>query len=76
MRSAACDDGVVTEAPPLFDRSFIDDPYPAYAWLRRLVSKAFTRRRVADFEPRVVEIVDRLLAAFDTEPVDLIRAYR
>ena len=20
--------------PPLFDRAFIDDPYPAYAWLR------------------------------------------
>jgi cytochrome P450 len=23
-----------TTPPPLFDRAFIDDPYPAYAWLR------------------------------------------
>jgi len=141
----------VTEAPALFSRAFIDDPYPAYAllreqspvhktrlpngveaylvtryedakalladarlsknaavsypgWqpgrtgipgehrsgiaahllnldppdhtrLRRLVSKAFTPRRVADFEPRVVEIADRLLDAFGPEPVDLVRAY-
>jgi cytochrome P450 len=141
----------VTEALPLFDRAFIDDPYPAYAWLRqqspvhktrlpngveaylvtqyedakavladprlsknaavsypgwqpgrtgipgehrsgiashllnldppdhtrlrRLVSKAFTPRRVADFEPRVAEIADRLLDAFGAEPVDLVRAY-
>lgn len=138
-------------APPLFDRAFIDDPYPAYAWLRehapvhktrlpngveaylvtryadakavladprlsknaavsypgwqpgrtgipgehrsgiaahllnldppdhtrlrRLVSKAFTPRRVADFEPRVIEIADRLLDAFGPDPVDLVRAY-
>jgi cytochrome P450 len=138
--------------PELFTRAFIDDPYPAYAWLRehkpvhktklpngveaylvtryedakavladprlsknaatsypgwqpgrtgipgehrsgiaahllnldpsdhtrlrRLVSKAFTPRRVADFEPRVVEIADRLLDAFSpTESVDIIRAY-
>jgi cytochrome P450 len=141
----------VTQLPTLFDRAFIDDPYPVYAWmrehapvrktrlpngveaylvtryedakavladprlsknaavsypgwqpgrtgipgehrsgiashllnldppdhtrLRRLVSKAFTPRRVADFEPRVVEIADRLLDAFGTEPVDLVRTY-
>jgi cytochrome P450 len=141
----------VQNPPPLFDRAFIDDPYPAYAWLRehapvyrttlpngvdaylvtryadvkavladprlsknaaasypgwrpgrtgipgehrsgiaahllnldppdhtrlrRLVSKAFTPRRVADFEPRVVEVADRLLDAFGAEPVDLVRAY-
>jgi cytochrome P450 len=139
------------EPPALFSRGFIDDPYPAYAWLRehapvrktrlpngveaylvtrygdvravladprlsknaavsypgwqpgrtgipgehrsgiaahllnldppdhtrlrRLVAKAFTPRRVADFEPRVVEIADRLLDAFGPEPVDLVRAY-
>ena len=141
----------MTQPPTLFDRAFIDDPYPAYAWLRenspvhrtrlpngveaylvtryddvkalladprlsknaaasypgwqpgrtgipgehrsgiaahllnldppdhtrlrRLVSKAFTPRRVADFEPRVVEIADRLLDDFGPDPVDLIRAY-
>ena len=148
---ATCDDVGVTEPPPLFDRAFIDDPYPAYGWLRdhapvhktrlpngveaylvtryedakavladprlsknaaasfpgwqpgrtgipgehrsgiashllnldppdhtrlrRLVSKAFTPRRVADFEPRVIEIADRLLDAFGAEPVDLVRAF-
>lgn len=148
---AACDDVGVTEPPLLFDRAFIDDPYPAYGWLRdhapvyktrlpngveaylvtryeeakavladprlsknaaasfpgwqpgrtgipgehrsgiashllnldppdhtrlrRLVSKAFTPRRVADFEPRVIEIADRLLDAFGAEPVDLVRAF-
>jgi cytochrome P450 len=143
--------GRVSAPPPLFSREFIDDPYPAYAWLRehapihrtrlpngveaylvtryddvravladprlsknaavsypgwkpgrtgipgehrsgiaahllnldppdhtrlrRLVAKAFTPRRVADFEPRVVEIADRLLDDFGPEPVDVIRAY-
>ena len=145
-------------APPaLFDRAFIDDPYPAYAWLRehapvhrtrlpngveaylvtryedvksvladprlsknaarsfpgwqpgrtgipgehrsgiaahllnldppdhtrlrRLVSKAFTPRRIADFEPAVVRIADELLdacertAAEGDGTVDLIRGY-
>lgn len=141
----------MTQPPPLFDRAFVDDPYPAYAWLRenspvhrtrlpngveaylvtryddvkalladprlskdaaasypgwrpgrtgipgehrsgvaahllnldppdhtrlrRLVAKAFTPRRVADFEPRVVRIADRLLDGFGPDPVDLIRAY-
>jgi cytochrome P450 len=150
-------------APPLFSREFIDDPYPAYAWLRehapvhktrlpngveaylvtryddvravladsrllknaatsfpgwrpgrtgipgehrsgiaahllnldppdhtrlrRLVAKAFTPRRVADFEPRIAQIADALLdAAFagtesesaghdEAAAVDLIRGY-
>ncbi|MBS2962499.1 cytochrome P450 [Actinocrinis puniceicyclus] len=147
----------MTAPPPLFSREFIDDPYPAYAWLRenapvrrtrlpngveaylvtryedvravladprlsknaqtsypgwrpgrtgipgehrsgiaahllnldppdhtrlrRLVSKAFTPRRVADFEPRIVQIADSLLdlafagTAADSAAVDLIRGY-
>ncbi|MBR7835833.1 cytochrome P450 [Actinospica durhamensis] len=148
-----------TAPPALFDRAFIDDPYPAYAWLRehapvhktrlpngveaylvtrydevkavladprlsknaaqsfpgwkpgrtgipgehrsgiaahllnldppdhtrlrRLVAKAFTPRRIADFEPRIRQIADKLLdecAARAAEPggdggVDLIRGY-
>ena len=147
------------EPPVLFDRAFIDDPYPAYGWLRehapvhqtrlpngveaylvtryddvkavladprlsknaaasfpgwqpgrtgipgehrsgvaahllnldppdhtrlrRLVSKAFTPRRIADFEPRIRRIADTLLdecAARAAQPggdgsVDLIRGY-
>ena len=144
-------------SPPLFDRAFIDDPYPAYAWLRehspvhrtrlpngveaylvtryedvkavladprlsknaatsfpgwtpgrtgipgehrsgiaahllnldppdhtrlrRLVAKAFTPRRIAEFEPQIRRIADRLLdaceaaAAESGAPVDLIRGY-
>ena len=144
-------------APPLFDRAFIDDPYPAYAWLRehspvhrtrlpngveaylvtryedvravladprlsknaatsfpgwtpgrtgipgehrsgvaahllnldppdhtrlrRLVSKAFTPRRIAEFEPQIRRIADELLAECERTAregdgtVDLIRGY-
>lgn len=143
----------MTDAPPLFDRAFTADPYPAYAWLRehtpvhktrlpngieaylvtryadakavlgdsrlsknaarsypgwqpgrtgipgehrsgiaahllnldppdhtrlrRLVSAAFTPRRVADFAPRVAAIADRLLdvAFTDGGVVDLVRTY-
>jgi cytochrome P450 len=143
--------------PPLFDRAFIDDPYPAYAWLRehspvhrtrlpngveaylvtrhedvksvladprlsknaatsfpgwtpgrtgipgehrsgvaahllnldppdhtrlrRLVAKAFTPRRIAEFEPQIRRIADELLdecertAREGDGTVDLIRGY-
>jgi cytochrome P450 len=66
------------------------DP-PDHTRLRRLVAKAFTPRRIADFEPRVRVIADELLdAAFgragtgpqavpdagpDCAAVDLIRGY-
>ncbi len=39
------------------------DP-PDHTRLRRLVSAAFTPRRVAAFEPRVVALADRLIGAF------------
>ena len=66
------------------------DP-PDHTRLRRLVAKAFTPRRIADFAPRIELIADELLNSFDpaffdpavldspgldsTAPVDLIRSY-
>ena len=44
-------------------RSMIRLDPPDHTRLRRLVSTAFTARRVAAFEPRVQEITDRLLDA-------------
>jgi cytochrome P450 len=52
------------------------DP-PDHTRPRRLVSKAFTPRRVAALEPRIRTIATDLLAALPTEdePVDLFAAY-
>ncbi|MCO5967156.1 cytochrome P450 family protein [Actinoallomurus soli] len=44
-------------------RSMIRLDPPDHTRLRRLVSQAFTARRVAELEPRVQEIADRLLDA-------------
>ncbi|WP_284117293.1 cytochrome P450 family protein [Streptomyces fragilis] len=51
------------------------DP-PDHTRLRRLVSKAFTPKRVAAFEPRVQELTDRLLDGFaDRGSADLIHEF-
>ncbi|MCF6526123.1 cytochrome P450 [Streptomyces sp. JJ36] len=51
------------------------DP-PDHTRLRRLVAKAFTPRRVAEFEPRVQELADRLIDAFaDRGEADLIHEF-
>ncbi|MGW3353758.1 cytochrome P450 family protein [Nonomuraea rubra] len=43
--------------------------------LRKLVTAVFTRRRVERLTPRIQEMTDELLSAFDaTEPVDLMSA--
>ncbi|WP_406202516.1 cytochrome P450 [Kitasatospora sp. NBC_01560] len=51
------------------------DP-PDHTRLRRLVSKAFTPRRVAEFEPRVQELTDRLIDGFaERGSADLIHEF-
>ncbi|WP_241838097.1 cytochrome P450 family protein [Streptomyces sp. CB03234] len=51
------------------------DP-PDHTRLRRLVSKAFTPRRVAEFAPRVQELTDRLIDNFATKgSADLIHEF-
>ncbi|MGW7051774.1 cytochrome P450 family protein [Streptomyces sp. NPDC054887] len=51
------------------------DP-PDHTRLRRLVSKAFTPRRVAEFAPRVQELTDRFIDDFATKgSADLIHEF-
>lgn len=51
------------------------DP-PDHTRLRRLVSKAFTPRRVAQFAPRVQELTDRLIDGFAAKgEADLIHDF-
>ncbi|QIB45338.1 cytochrome P450 family protein [Streptomyces aureoverticillatus] len=51
------------------------DP-PDHTRLRRLVSKAFTPRRVAEFAPRVQELTDQLIDGFkDKGEADLIHEF-
>ncbi|MET9290560.1 cytochrome P450 [Streptomyces sp. NPDC003077] len=51
------------------------DP-PDHTRLRRLVSKAFTPRRIAAFAPRVQELTDRLIDGFaDRGEADLIHEF-
>ncbi|MEV0452594.1 cytochrome P450 [Streptomyces sp. NPDC050600] len=51
------------------------DP-PDHTRLRRLVSKAFTPRRVAEFAPRVQELTDRLIDGFvEKGSADLIHEF-
>lgn len=51
------------------------DP-PDHTRLRRLVSKAFTPRRVAEFQPRVQELTDQLIDGFaDRGSADLIHEF-
>ncbi|MFI9239469.1 cytochrome P450 [Streptomyces sp. NPDC053079] len=51
------------------------DP-PDHTRLRRLVSKAFTPRRVAEFAPRVQELTDQLIDAFaERGEADLIHEF-
>ncbi|HAP77433.1 MAG TPA: cytochrome P450, partial [Acidimicrobiaceae bacterium] len=50
------------------------DP-PVHTRYRRLVSKAFTQRRVAELGPTIRAICDDLVDGFDGSPLDLHEAY-
>lgn len=57
----------------MFTRSLLFIDPPDHTRLRRLVSRSFTPRRVAQLEPRVSEICTRLLDRIDSgDEVDLV----
>ncbi|MFF4317813.1 cytochrome P450 [Streptomyces sp. NPDC001568] len=61
-----------TERESMLSNMLRSDP-PDHTRLRRLVSKAFTARRVAGMRPRIQEITDRLLdAVVPTGRADLV----
>jgi hypothetical protein len=60
---------------PLSQHMLFADP-PDHARLRKLVSKAFTRRRVEQLRPRVQQITDELIDAFAPKGrADLVEAF-
>ncbi|MFL6205387.1 MAG: cytochrome P450 [Acidimicrobiales bacterium] len=77
----AMGDGVVAEGlpGPTFARHMLSVDPPDHTRLRRLVSSAFTPRRVEELRPSVQGIVDDLLdeigSAGPDVPVDLIAAF-
>jgi cytochrome P450 len=63
------DNEVFRSSPLVFD-----DP-PRHTVLRRLVTRAFTPRRIADAEPWIRQLSSRLLDGFGSAPVDFIEQY-
>ncbi|MEU8974188.1 hypothetical protein AB0D11_33810 [Streptomyces monashensis] len=62
----------LTAAPPTVGTLFTVDP-PEHTWLRGLVSREFTARRVQKLRPRIQELTDWLLDEMEklSGPVDL-----
>ena len=60
----ASDNPVFRDSPLIFD-----DP-PRHTQIRRIMTKAFTPKRVAEAEPWIREITDGLLDAIGAEPFD------
>ena len=63
------DNPVFRDSPLIFD-----DP-PRHTQIRRIMTKAFTPKRVAEAEPWIREIADRLLDDMGTGPVDFQIGY-
>ena len=66
-----------TETGKLMNESLVGMDAPEHTRLRKLVSKAFTARRVEQLRPRIVELVTELLDELETlpRPVDLVKAF-
>ncbi|MEU5032242.1 cytochrome P450 [Streptomyces milbemycinicus] len=66
-----------TETGKLMNESLVGMDPPEHTRLRKLVSKAFTARRVEQLRPRIVELVVELLDELQTlpRPVDLVKNF-
>lgn len=65
----------VSQAAAVMRHMLRSDP-PDHGRLRRLVSKAFSARRVAELRPRIEQIAQGLVAGFaDQDQVDLLECY-
>ncbi|MEU4331713.1 cytochrome P450 family protein [Nonomuraea dietziae] len=67
-------EAISQENPVLGDNMLMSDP-PDHTRLRRVVSKAFTPRRIERLRPRVQAITDELIDAFEGDTVELIDAF-
>jgi cytochrome P450 len=68
-------DGPAVDPAEEFDLSFLDMNPPDHTRLRRLVSAAFTRRRVENLGPRIAEVSAGLLDGMTGPTVDLVATY-
>ena len=81
LAALATDPGVVAEGlpGPAFARHMLSVDPPDHTRLRRLVSTAFTPRRVEELRPRIQKLVDDLLddiaAQPPDEPVDFVAGF-
>ncbi|MEU4703465.1 cytochrome P450 family protein [Nonomuraea dietziae] len=67
-------EAISQQNPVLGDNMLMSDP-PDHTRLRRVVSKAFTPRRIERLRPRVQAITDELIDAFEGDTVELIDAF-
>ncbi|MBB3733684.1 cytochrome P450 family protein [Nonomuraea dietziae] len=63
---------IATEDDILFDSNMLSVDPPDHTRLRRIVSKAFTPRRVEELRPRVQAITDELIDGFEGGAAELI----
>ncbi|MEU2589138.1 cytochrome P450 [Streptomyces avermitilis] len=66
-----------TETGKLMNESLVGMDAPEHTRLRKLVTKAFTARRVETLRPRITELVGQLLDELETlpRPVDLVKTF-